>query len=78
MLYDIHGNSERLAHIFDRAQVTSKQLFGEVALHTSDFPKRKITVKFNYYNKSYIFEDLTFEPFDRNTYSPPSPADFAT
>jgi endonuclease/exonuclease/phosphatase family metal-dependent hydrolase len=70
IMSDTAGNSERLAFVFDRDRVTPKQLFGEVALRARDFPKRDVTVHYTYYNKpkSERFDDLAFEPFDRNPY----------
>lgn len=70
VMSDTAGNQERLAYVFDRARVTPKQLFGELALRTKDFPKRDVTVNYTYYKKpkSQTFKNLKFEPFDRNPY----------
>ena len=70
VMSDTAGNSERLAFVFDRARVTPKQLFGEIALRANDYPKRDVTVHYTYYRKpkSETFTKLLFEPFDRNPY----------
>lgn len=70
IMSDTAGNSERLAFVFDRARVTPKQLFGEIALRAKDFPKRDVTINYTYYRKpkSETIKGLTFEPFDRNPF----------
>jgi len=70
IISDTASNSERLAFVYDRARVTPKQLFGEVALRANDFPKRDVTVHYTYYRKpkSETFPKFAFQPFDRNPY----------
>ena len=70
VMSDTAGNSERLAFVFDRARVTPKHLFGEIALRARDFPKRDVTVHYTYYNdpRSQTFPKFEFEPFDRNPF----------
>lgn len=70
IMSDTAGNSERLAFVFDRARVTPKQLFGEIALRARDFPKRDVTINYTFRRvpKVKTFKDVAFEPFDRNPF----------
>lgn len=67
---DTAGNSERLVYVFRRSKVATTNLYGEIALRKSIFPKRTVTVRYkeNGQDKIQKFKDFRFEPFDRNPF----------
>lgn len=70
IMTDTAGNSERLAFIYDRNKVTPLNLFGELALRTSEYPKRTVRVPYRQSrtDKVEVFNSLKFVPFDRNPF----------
>ena len=67
---DNAGNAERQAFVYRTDKVTPGQLWGEVALTKSEYPRR--TVRAHYrkggQDKVEIFKNLRFVPFDRTPY----------
>ena len=70
VMTDTAGNTERLAFVYKKSKVKPKQLFGEVALRKSEYPKKNVVVKYKdggvFIEKKY--EDIRFIPFDRNPF----------
>lgn len=70
VMSDTAGNSERLGYVYNKSKVSCGNLFGEVALRANIYPKRDVTVHYrqNRIDKTQVFKDLKFTPFDRNPF----------
>jgi endonuclease/exonuclease/phosphatase family metal-dependent hydrolase len=70
VMNDTAGNTERLVFIYRRSKVKTRNLFGEVALRKSEYPKRNVTVKFKEggVEKTRKYKNVRFQPFDRNPF----------
>lgn len=70
IMTDPAGNTERLAYIYRRARVSPTNLFGEIALRPSQYPKRKVRVRYTEHGqpREQVFDDFRFSPFDRNPF----------
>ena len=70
VMSDPAGNSERLAYIYRKSRVSPLNLFGELALRPSEYPKFTVEVHWDDHGtpKVDVFKDHKFVPFDRNPY----------
>ncbi len=70
VMSDPAGNQERLAYIYRKSQVAPTNLFGELALRPSEYPKYTVKVKWNDKGTTKVdtFKDQRFVPFNRNPY----------
>jgi hypothetical protein len=70
VMNDTAGNTERLVFIYRKSKVKTRNLFGEVALRKSEYPKRNVTVRYRErgVDKSRKYKNVRFQPFDRNPF----------
>ena len=70
VMNDTAGNTERLVFIYRKSKVTTRNLFGEVALRKSEHPKRNVTVRYRDagVEKTRKYKNVRFQPFDRNPF----------
>jgi len=70
IMSDTAGNDERLAYVYNTEKVSPGKLFGEVALRPREYPKRNVKVHYreNRKDKTQIFKNVRFTPFDRNPF----------
>jgi len=70
VMTDTAGNTERLAYVYNTRKVQPRNLFGELALRDSEFPKRTVRVRYleGGEDKVDVFPNHRFRPFDRNPF----------
>ncbi len=70
VMNDTAGNTERLAFIYRKRKVKTRNLFGEIALRKREYPKRTVTVRYKErrVEKKVKYPGVRFVPFDRNPY----------
>ena len=70
IMSDTAGNDERMAFVYLKSKVSPRQLFGEVALRSREYPKRTVKVRFKEGGEYKIntYKDVRFVPFDRNPF----------
>jgi hypothetical protein len=70
IMTDTAGNTERLAFVYDTNKVEALNLFGELALRRSEYPKRNVRVRYKQggVEREQLFEKMKFVPFDRNPF----------
>jgi endonuclease/exonuclease/phosphatase family metal-dependent hydrolase len=70
IMSDTAGNQERLAFVFRKDKVTPRNLFGELSLRPSEYPKRNVTINWskNRVPQKEVLKNFRFSPFDRNPF----------
>lgn len=70
VMNDTAGNTERLGFIYRKSNVKTRNLFGEIALRKSEYPKRNVIVRYrdDGVDKTKQYKNVRFQPFDRNPF----------